>query len=179
MQRKEILFADFNISILKAWADDWFLLTAGENAPGKFNTMTVAWGSLGVMWGKPFAQVVLRPSRYTREFIEGFESFTLSAFPPEHRSLLNFCGSRSGRDVDKVKETGLTPIPSTQVEAPGFHEAELILECRKIYHDQFKPAHFLADYIKECYPALDYHFVYFGEILAIRGVAEYSTRQLA
>ena len=176
MRRTEIPFADFSINILRAWADDWFLLTAGENAPGKFNTMTVAWGSLGVMWGKPFAQVVLRPGRYTREFVEGFESFTLSALPPEHRSALDFCGSQSGRDVDKVKETGLTPIPSTRVAAPGFDEAELILECRKIYRDQFKPAHFLADSIESCYPAEDYHYVYFGEVVAIHGAAKYSSR---
>ncbi len=174
MPRQNIAFNDFNLNIVKAWADDWYLLTSGVNEPGKFNMMTVAWGSFGVMWGKPFAQVVVRPSRYTYQLLEQNDSFTLTAFPQSHRRVLNFCGSKSGRDLDKVEATGLTPIASQTVDSPGFDEAELIVECRRIYHDDVKPTNFAADYIEPCYNGADYHRIYFGEITRIEGDTKYT-----
>lgn len=129
--------------------------------------MTVAWGSLGAMWNKPFVQVVVRPVRYTYEFMERYDTFTLCAFPEAYRKALSLLGSKSGRDSDKIAESGLTPIPSTKVTAPGFAEADLIVECRKIYWDDFDPAHFLLPEIAQNYPQKDYHRVYFGEIVAI------------
>lgn len=173
MNRSEIPFEKFDSQVFKAWGSDWFLLTAGRFKPGKFNTMTVAWGSFGIMWQKPFAMVVVRPGRHTHAFIEKFDTFTLCAFPPEYRKALNYCGTKSGRDVDKVKETGLTPIASEKVEAPGFKEAELIIECQKIYRDVFNPKNFLDASIEGNYPDKDYHSVYFGEILSINGVDKY------
>lgn len=176
MERKEITFGEFNLNIIKSWGQDWFLLTAGENASGKFNTMTVAWGSLGVMWNKPFAQVVVRPSRYTLDFMEAGDSFTLSAFSPEYKNTLTFCGSHSGRDLDKVKEAKLTPLASQSIAAPGFAEAELIIECQKIYKTRFEPKDFLSPEIEPCYNGEDYHQVYFGEILKIYGTEKYQAR---
>ncbi len=173
MNRVEISFDKFSLDIFKSWGSDWFLLTAGIHKPGKFNTMTVAWGSFGVMWQKPFAMVVVRPSRHTHAFIEKFDTFTLCAFPPEYRKVLNYCGTKSGRDVDKVKETGLTLIGSAKVDAPGFDEAELIVECRKIYFDDIKPKNFLDASIERNYSGTDYHGVYFGEVVSINGVKKY------
>jgi flavin reductase (DIM6/NTAB) family NADH-FMN oxidoreductase RutF len=151
------------------WAKQWLLLTAGDFATGEFNTMTVGWGSLGTMWGKPFAQVVVRPVRYTYEFIERFDTFTLTTFEPRYRRALNLLGTQSGRDGDKIAQAGLTPIASTRVAAPGFAEAEMILECRKIYWDDMEPGHFLDPAIESNYPQKDYHRIYFGEILAAYG----------
>ncbi len=173
MERNPIPVGELSLNSFHAWSDQWFLLTAGHFAPGEFNMMTVAWGSLGVMWKKPFAQVVVRPSRHTLTFLELHDSFTLSAFGPGRRDALQVCGSKSGRDIDKVQESGLTPIPSEQVDAPAFNEAQLILECRKIYHDDFKPSHFLSDEIEPCYGGGDYHRVYFGEVLAVHGIDRY------
>ena len=101
------------------WDDQWFLLTAGDFARGRYNTMTVSWGSLGTMWNLPFAQVVVRPSRYTYQFMEESDSFTLSAFPEERRHALDLLGTRSGRDGNKIAEAGLTPMASTRVAAPA------------------------------------------------------------
>lgn len=173
MARSSIALREFTARPAALWDETWFLLTAGENKPGGFNTMTVAWGSIGTMWSRPMAQVVVRPGRYTHDFMERCDSFTLSAFDEEHRSALALCGSRSGRDIDKIEATGLTPIASEQVDAPGFDEAELIIECRKVYHDQFRPENFLADYIDTHYPEKDYHDVYFGEIVAVQGEGKY------
>ena len=173
MARSSIVISEFTARPTALWDETWFLLTAGVNKPGGFNTMTVAWGSIGTMWSRPMAQVVVRPGRYTHEFMERCDSFTLSAFDEEHRRTLALCGSRSGRDIDKVEATGLTPIASGQVDAPGFDEAELIIECRKVYHDRFRPENFLADYIDTHYPEKDYHDIYFGEIVAVQGEGKY------
>jgi flavin reductase (DIM6/NTAB) family NADH-FMN oxidoreductase RutF len=175
MQRAQIALDEFKIDIYKSWDKDWFLLASGKNEPGEFNTMTVAWGSFGVMWNKPIAMIVVRPSRYTHEFLERSGSFTLCAFPPEYRKALSFHGANSGRDVDKVAETGLTPIPSTRVSAPGFDEARLIVECRKIYEDEFHPTRFLDPAIESHYGGSDYHSLYFGEVLAVYGTDQYRT----
>ena len=173
MTRKPIPFAEWIVPVVWSFDENWMLLTAGELRPGGFNMMTVSWGSVGVIWGKPLAMVVVRPSRYTYEFIEKSDSFTLCAFSGEYKDELTLCGTRSGRAVDKVKATGLTPIPSTAVQAPGFDEAELILECRKTYFDDLKPAHFLDPAIEGNYNGRDYHRMYFGEIVAIHGADRY------
>jgi len=164
---------DFQTRCHHLWDSRWLLLCAGDLASGDFNMMTVAWGSFGTMWHKPFAQVVVRPTRYTYEFTERHDTFTLCAFPEVCRPILKTLGTRSGRDMDKRRDSGLTPIASQQVAAPGFAEAELIVECRQIYWDDFEPDRFLDPVIDKSYPQRDYHRIYFGEILAVRGTAEY------
>ncbi len=151
------------------WLDQWLLLTSGDFGAGDYNTMTVGWGSIGAMWNRPVVQVVVRPTRYTYEFIERYDTFTLCAFPESAREALKLLGSVSGRDGDKITEAGLTPIGSSLIAAPGFDEAELILECRKIYWDDLDPAHFLDPGIDGSYPQKDYHRIYFGEIMIALG----------
>ena len=168
MQRIDIPSDRLVLPVARAWETQWFLLAAGE-FPENWNCMTVAWGSFGIMWSRPIAMVVVRPTRHTFSFMEKHGSFTLSAFPEEHHEKLDYLGRRSGRDEDKVKKMGLTPIASRTVPAPGFDEAGLIVECRKVYFHDFDPAHFLADYIAPNYPGRDFHRMYLGEILAISG----------
>jgi len=172
MSFSSVPFTDLSVKIHDLWENQWLLLTAGDWQQRRFNAMTVAWGSLGVMWNKPFAQAVVRPTRYTYEFMEKYNTFTLCAFSSRYRKALQLMGSKSGRQVDKIKESGLTPIPSTMVAAPSYAEAELIFECRKIYWDDFAPAQFLAPEIEKNYPRKDYHRIYFGEILAIQRAIE-------
>ncbi len=169
MRRQEIEINSFRLPVYKTWNDEWFLLTCGDYAAGEFNIMTVAWGSLGCMWKRPMAMVAVRPSRYTYGFMEKHADFTICHFPSSYRDRLLYCGSNSGRDVDKIKGTGLTLIASARVGSPGFEEADLIIECRKMYFDDFKPEHFLAGFIEENYPAKDYHRLYLGEIRAVFG----------
>ena len=171
--RSSIPFNAFTLPVFHAFDERWLLLTTGENRPSAFNMMTVSWGGLGVIWGKPLAIVVVRPSRYTYELMEKSATFTLSAFPSEYKDQLTLCGTRSGRATDKVAATGLTPIASSVVPAPGFEEAELIIECRKQYYDDLKPEHFLSAQIESNYGGRDYHRMYFGEIVAIQGTDTY------
>jgi len=173
MRRRPIPFDDLSVEPHRLWAKTWLLLTAGDFASGKFNTMTVGWGSFGTMWGMPFAQVVVRPTRHTHAFMEQYDTFTLCALPEARRDALQIMGSSSGRDTDKVAAAKLTPLASTAVAAPAYAEAELIVECRKMYWEDVNPGHFLKPAIAKNYPLKDYHRMYFGEIVAIFGTSAY------
>jgi len=146
------------------WANQWLLLTSGTMED--CNMMTVAWGSIGCMWSKPFAQIVVRPHRHTFGYLERADCFTLCAFPEKYRKALQTLGTISGRDGDKLSQTDLTLRKSTKVLSPSYNEASLVLECRKIYVQDIDPKGFLDPSIDGNYPNEDYHRVYFGEILA-------------
>jgi flavin reductase (DIM6/NTAB) family NADH-FMN oxidoreductase RutF len=173
MERIDIPFEQFAVRPVKAWEKDWLLLAAGDLAAGDWNCMTVGWGAFGSMWRRPMALIVVRPTRHTRGFTERYDTFTLSSFPEALRPALDYCGSHSGRDGDKAKAAGITPVAARLVKAPGFSEAELVVECRKIYFDDLEPRQFLADWIEASYPNKDYHRMYFGEIVAISGTPKY------
>lgn len=161
---REINPTDLTVDIVNLWMNRWLLLTAGSMQD--CNMMTVAWGSIGCMWGKPFAQIVVRPQRHTRKYLERSDSFTLCAFPEKYRPDLETLGSLSGRDGPKLAKTRLTLKPSKTVAAPAYKEATLILECRKIYWQDMDPAGFIDPTIQKNYSA-DYHRIYFGEIMAV------------
>lgn len=173
MNRQEISFNDLVVRTHHLWNEQWLLLTAGDLEQGKYNTMTVGWGSLGTMWGQPFAQVVVRPIRYTYQFMEQYDTFTLCAFPEAYRDALNLMGTKSGRDMDKIAEAGLTPVAADQVAAPAFAEASLIIECRKTYWQDLDPAHFIDPGTEKHYPEKHYHRVYFGQIVAVQGTPSF------
>ena len=175
MTKIEIPPSDLVLRLYRQWDKGWFVLAAGDYAAGRFNAMTVNWGSMGNMWSRPFVQIVVRPTRHTYRFTEEFSTFTLSAFPEKYRRALDILGSKSGRDVDKIALAGLTPAPSVRVAAPSFAEAELTLECRKIYWDDFDPGQFLDPAIERNYSNRDYHRIYYGEVLRIFGEETYST----
>ncbi|OUN10488.1 flavin reductase family protein [Flavonifractor sp. An9] len=144
--------------------DQWMLITAGTK--DQCNTMTASWGGLGVLWGKPVATVYIRPQRYTLEFVEREDTFTLCFFGEEYRKALALCGSKSGRDMDKVKECGFTV--ATAEGAPYFEEADLVLVCKKSYWQDMDPTHFLDGEIdSKWYPEKDYHRIFIGEILEV------------
>jgi len=147
------------------WERD-LLLASGDFSAGRYNAMTVGWGAFGVMWGKNYAQVVVRPTRYTYEFMNEFETFTLCAFSERYSSALGLLGSKSGRDGDKIAESGLSAEPSVAIAAPSFAEADLAIECKKIYWDDLDPSRFLDAGIATQYPKRDYHRVFYGEIVA-------------
>lgn len=142
--------------------DQWLLITAGT--PEHCNTMTASWGGVGVLWAEPSATCYIRPQRYTKEFIDKEELFSVSFLKDGHRDALKLCGSVSGRDHDKIKETGLTPVFIDGV--PAFEEADTILICRKMYRTSMNPADFIdkgAD--SKFYPEKDYHDMYIAEIV--------------
>jgi flavin reductase (DIM6/NTAB) family NADH-FMN oxidoreductase RutF len=128
--------------------------------------MTVSWGGLGVLWGKNTAACFVRPQRYTYEFMEKGEYYTLSSYEPELASIHTVFGGKSGRDEDKVRLTGLTPA-FADCGAPYFTQAETVIVCKKIYFADFDPENFLDKSIAANYPGKDYHRIYIGEIIEI------------
>ncbi len=159
---KEINIRDLDISAVKMISDNWALLSAGnENG---FNTMTVSWGTIGELWGKDVAIVFVRPQRYTREFIDKEGKMTLSFFGGNYKKELGLCGKVSGRDVDKMKETGFTPVFEDGTVYIG--EAEHVLILKTLAVTEMTPDSFLDSTIDpSCYANKDYHKVYIAEIV--------------
>jgi flavin reductase (DIM6/NTAB) family NADH-FMN oxidoreductase RutF len=163
-------FATRSFSI---WKDKWMLLTAGSFEDKKFNCMTISWGSIGIMWNKPFVQVAVRPTRHTFQFINKYPDFTLCVFPEKYRTQLQELGSKSGRSMDKISHSGLTPMKSAATSAPAYEEAELVFDAARFYWQDYDSKSFFDAQINTHYTNNDYHRIYFGEILSIRGVPQY------
>ncbi len=162
MEFKEVALKDIELKPFEKIADEWMLISAGvEN---NFNTMTASWGFLGEMWAKKTAICVIRPQRHTLKFCNDNDYFTLSFFGKGYRKELGICGSKSGRDVDKMQETGFVPH---FFEGGVFYEqSELTLLCKKLYIGQISPDCFVDKSIcNEVYPNNDYHFTFVGEVV--------------
>ena len=144
--------------------DQWMLITAGDEQ--RCNTMTASWGGVGVLWQAPVATCYVRPQRYTKQFLDEQEYFTLTFFPEQYRKQLQLCGTKSGRDMDKVKECGFT-VKTAACGAPYFEEAELVIVCRKRYVQDFDPTAIPEDVKEKQYPNKDYHTMYIGEIVEV------------
>lgn len=152
-------------NIVRLIGFDWMLVTAGK--PGHYNMMTASWGGMGYLWNKPVVFVFVRPQRYTFEFMEERDTFTLSFFSETYREALNVCGTFSGREVDKTAKSGLTPM-ETEAGNITFEEARLVLECRKLYGEFLRPEAFTdAETAVKYYPGKDFHKVYVAEIVGV------------
>ena len=142
------------------------MLISAQKKDGSINTMTASWGAMGVLWNKNVFFCFVRPQRYTHEFTEESDKISISFFGEEYRDSLTFCGRNSGRDCDKVKESGLTAAEFE--ESIGFEESEITVLCRKLYYQDIKPEGFVDKKIdSECYAAKDYHRMYVGEIVKV------------
>lgn len=158
---KEISPLEIQENTLKLIGKDWGLLTSGTAE--QFNSMTVSWGSMGIMWNKPVAFTFVRPQRYTIEFTENNDYSTLCFFDDSYREALTFCGTKSGRDFDKPKETGLTPV--TDGLCPYYSQAKLVLILKKLYSQFLTPEGALSSIVTDQYKAGDYHKMYVSEIV--------------
>ncbi len=160
MSFKEINAKELNFNPFSLIGDKWMLITCGDKE--KYNTMTASWGSIGVMWNKNVVFSFIRPQRYTFEFVEKNDYFSISFYPDEYKSALSLCGKVSGRDVDKAKEANLTPV--FDEKAPYFEEANMVLICKKLYNQNLEPSCFLDKKLESFYPQKDYHKMFIGEI---------------
>lgn len=154
---------ELKFNVFSAIGDQWMLITAGTVE--HCNTMTASWGGLGILWGKPMAIAYIRPQRYTKQFVDESEYFTLTFFSENWRKQLALCGTKSGRDMDKVKECGFT-VAAAEGGAPYFEEAELVLVCRKQMMMPMAPAAIPSE-VKEKHYDGDYHDIYWGEIVEV------------
>lgn len=163
MSLHEIALSELNFNPFEKIGKDWFLVTAGDE--NGFNTMTASWGFMGVIWGKNVFETVVRHNRYTYEFMEKNDLFTISFFDEADRDALKFCGSHSGRDCDKVKETGLTPFYTDGTTA--FEEAKLVFVCRKLYGGDIDLEKLKGDERTKWYGSDPVHKQYIGEIVKV------------
>lgn len=162
---KRINPREIDENVIRLIGDKWMLVAAGDRE--KFNMMTASWGSMGFLWNKPVVMVFVRPQRYTFEFTEKCDMFTLTFFDERYRQALNVCGSVSGKEVDKVKESELTPY-FTETGNPASEEASLVLECRKLYTDFLEEEAFVDRKIVDAqYKEKDFHKVYVAEIVNV------------
>lgn len=162
---KEISIKELQDNVVKLIGDDWMLITAGSI--DSCNMMTASWGGVGYLWNMPVVFTFVRPQRYTFQFTEKEEYFTLTFFAEKDREILNFCGSNSGRDVNKIEKTGLIPL-TTDLGNVYFEQARIVIECQKVYSDFIDPQGFTDDTIRDSmYPKKDFHKMYIGKILKV------------
>ena len=172
--KQEINVWDYAPQILQEVGKGVLLTT---QADGEVNSMTIGWGTFGVEWGKPLFVAFVRPCRYTHEMIEATGEFTVNIPMGDAGKILGFCGTKSGRDVDKITEMGLTLVESGNVSVPGIKELPLTLECKKLYKLKQDTAGIPQDIQARYYPAdgqgnQDFHFAYYGEIVGAYMITE-------
>ena len=161
MSFKEIKPEELNFNPFTRIGSDWMLLTAGTE--DKFNTMTASWGGLGHLWNQDVAFTFIRPQRYTKQFVDNSEYFSLCFFGGDKMEELRYLGTASGRDEDKIARSGLT---LTHIDGvPCFEEATAVLICRKLYVQTIKPECFVDSALcQSVYPKQDFHDLYIGGI---------------
>lgn len=108
MPLKEISIKDATMNPFTTVYSDWLIVSAGT--PKKVNMMVAAWGAFGNIWAKPSVTIYVRESRYTKEFLDNNDTFGISVLPASYRKEMNLIGTKSGRNIDKFKATGLTPL---------------------------------------------------------------------
>lgn len=155
---KEITLAPF-----KVFDDEWALVTAGNQ--DDFNTMTISWGGLGTLWNKSVATIYVKPIRYTYEYLEKNDYFTVSFYPSQYKKDLGVLGSKSGRDGDKVALTSLTP--DYLENGVTFKEASRTLVCKKIYWQDLDVKTMPKEAIDKYYIEEEPHRMYIGEVVAV------------
>ena len=160
MQLQEHSIFDIKDNPFKLISKDWTLITTKNG--DKVNTMTASWGGVGTLWNKNVAFIFIRPQRLTYEYLENSDVFSLNFFTEDYRKALNLCGSKSGREIDKIKECGFTV--EYQENTPYLKESRLVLVCKKLYFQDIDPKNFLDPAIDKNYAAKDYHRMYVGEI---------------
>lgn len=174
MAKTEVNWTDYfrqTMSVMRT--DGLLLVSSGKDGP---NVMTIGWGSMGSIWGRPMFLVMVRPSRFTHGCLERNGDFTVNVPPASLSEVVAYCGMVSGRDRDKFKEKHLTPVRSKRVRSPIIRECVVHYECQTVHKNMVVPDALTGEIRSASYPAGDFHDIYFGEILAV--YAESNARDL-
>ena len=160
---KQISFDQYAPQVLQQLPKGAFLTVSHG---GRDNTMTIGWGSLGVIWGKPVFSVLVRPSRFTFGLLESSGEFTVSVPLTDMSKALGICGSKSGRDIDKFAEAELQKLPGIKISTPVIGGAGLHYECKVLFKQPMNPALLDSAINAASYSSGDYHTIYYGLIEA-------------
>ena len=163
MNKRRINISECSNDINRVLEVGAFLTTKSGD---KVNSMVIGWGNVGIIWARPSFICYVRESRYTKEMLDANPEFTINV-PVDgfDKNTFAVLGSKSGRDLDKISETGLTLVDSDKISVPGIKEYPLTFECKVIYRQDQDPAAIQGDILKQFYPAGDYHTMYIGEIV--------------
>ena len=164
MEKKKIGTFDAAAQTMATLSGNGALLVAGAEPP---NPMTIGWGQIGIAWGKPVFLVMVRHSRYTHDLMEKAESFSVNLPPESMEDACTLCGTKSGRDMDKIAETGLTVEPGRSLEVPTLAECPVHYERRILHRNEVEPEKLDEEVTRACYGGGDYHTVYWGEIVGV------------
>lgn len=165
MPKVDIEYTDYVSEMLDVLGSPGLLLVSAD-AAGKPNAMTIGWGTIGIIWGKPIYCVLVRPSRFTFSLIEETNDFTVNVPYRDMGDIVEYCGTVSGRDYDKFVEKGLTATPGRRVKSPIIEECAIHYECKVVHKNKVIPAELTQEIRDKSYPGGDFHTVYFGEIVA-------------
>jgi len=171
MPKVAVEYADYVQETLAAMGEPGCLLVA-QGKDGKPNPMTIGWGTIGIIWGRPMFVVLVRHSRHTWRLLEDHDEFTVNVPAPDLADAALLCGTKSGRDLDKFAAAGLTPVPASHVRVPIIDECAVHYECRTVHRNNVDPTHLAAPILSECYRAGDFHTLYYGQILGVLADAD-------
>ena len=168
---KSILTSEFTCKPVDLFGNDWPLLCAGKE--GDFNSMTIGWGAIGRVWSIPYVSAFVRPTRYTYDFMEKYDYFSVVVFDDSYKDMLNILGTESGRDIDKMNYPGITP--DLTYPAPVYEEAKLNIICKKMYAQDMDQNLLIGEYKTKVYDNCysegiskdNFHTIYYGEIINI------------
>ncbi len=160
---KEVAYDEYMTKVNKKLRSGGIFLTAKGEKP---NMMTIGWGFIGHMWGKPIFLVPVRKTRFTYGLIEKSNEFTVSIPFDGLKKELALCGSKSGRDIDKFRECALEAVEGTVINTPVIGQCDLHYECKVVFKQEMNPEHLDIEYDGKWYGKKDYHMLYFGEIVA-------------
>jgi len=168
--KKLVPYTEHYADVMKALTTDGLLLGVYD-AAGKANLMTIGWGAMGSIWGKPLWVVLVRPSRYTYDCLNSAGAFTVNVPKSGHKKACEICGSKSGRSADKFALAGLTHEKAETVNAPAIAECPLVYECKVVHTNEVVAAQLSKEILSGAYKSGDFHRLYYGEILAVRAAA--------
>ena len=164
MSLKTIRPDEIDGNAIKRIRDQWMLIASGSE--GNANSMIGSWGFMGEMWFKDVAICYVRPQRYTYQFMESNESYSLNFLPEKYRDVLKQFGTNSGRDINKVEGGPLTPLYKNGTLY--YEEAELVIFCKKLYAQDLSEENFMnPELVEQCYKNRDFHRCYYGEIIEV------------
>ena len=164
MTKVQVRYTDYFAETIQRMREDGLLLVT-QGKDGKPNVMTIGWGTIGAIWARPVFIVLVRPSRYTDTRLEEVGDFTVNVPPRELAAAVSRCGTVSGRDHDKFRESQLTPVPGREVRAPIIDECIVHYECRTLHRNDLAPDTLVQAVREGFYAAGDFHRIYFGEIV--------------
>jgi flavin reductase (DIM6/NTAB) family NADH-FMN oxidoreductase RutF len=175
MAKVRVRYTDYFAQTIQRMREDGLLLVT-QGADGKPNVMTIGWGTMGSIWGRPVFIVLVRPSRHTYTRLEQVGEFTVNVPPRELAAAVSHCGTVSGREHDKFQEMHLTPIPSREVRPPIIKECVVHYECRTLHRNDLAPDTLAQAVREEFYASGNFHRVFFGEIVAAYADADAAQR---